>query len=142
MDASYNIPENAKVYLDKPYAKIFWDPVNKILSSFWNGFSTYEEIVEIGKRILEATVLENAVKVLYDARCIEILDEESQNHISEEFTLEMKNAGVKYAATVIPEDVLAKFSVDNIQKKQDENREVSVLYFDSVTKAIDWLKKM
>ncbi len=142
MSIQFTIPEGAKVYLDKPYVKVFWNPNDKILSSFWNGFSTYDEIIAIGKRILEATALENAIKVLCDARGLEVLDQDSLEYISKSFTADMKAAGVKFAATVIPEDLLAKFSVDEIKKTQNDNKEVTVLYFNSISKAINWLKKM
>ena len=50
---------------------------------------------------------EGAKKVLYDARQIEMLDENSKNYISGDFTHEMIKSGVKYAAAVFPEDIFA-----------------------------------
>ncbi|MFY0651959.1 MAG: hypothetical protein JXQ96_08005 [Cyclobacteriaceae bacterium] len=134
------IPVNAKVYLDKPYVTIFWNPANKILASIWKGFSTFDEINAIGQRILDAVVFEKATKVLYDAREMEILDNDSEKYISGAFTKEMVNAGVKYAATVLPEDVFAKYSVDNIQKSIDNNKNALVNYFKSLDSALKWLE--
>lgn len=134
------IPKNAKVYLDKPYVKIFWDPAGQILASLWNGFSTFDEISVIGQRILDAVSFEKAEKVLYDARYIEVLDDESQLYISNKFTKDMVRAGVKYAATVLPEDAFAKFSVDNIQKTITDNHEACVNYFRSFKQAMEWLE--
>lgn len=134
------LPRNAKVYLDKPYVKIFWNPTNKVLSTIWKGFSTYDEISAIGHRILDAVVFEKATKVLYDAREIEILDNDSERYISGIFTKEMVGAGVKYAAAVLPEDVFAKYSIDNIQQKIIDNKNACVNYFNSMTNAIKWLE--
>ena len=139
MSATLPIPKNAKIYLDKPYVKVFWDSTNKILSSQWTGFCEFDEITAVGKRILDAVNFEEAKKVLYDARQIEMLDEASKNYITGNFTRQMIKAGVKYAAAVFPEDVLAKLSIDHIQEKLDKGTDVN--YFNSLSNAFDWLKK-
>ena len=139
MTTELEIPQGATVYLNKPYVKVFWDPAKKVLASMWNGFSTFDEISAIGQRILDAVAFERAEKVLYDARHMEVLDEESQDYISNRFTHDMVGAGVKYAATVLPEDIFAKFSVDNIQEKISNNKEACVNYFGSFKKALEWL---
>ncbi|MDP4679787.1 MAG: hypothetical protein NWS46_05400 [Cyclobacteriaceae bacterium] len=139
VETSY-IPRKAKVYLDKSYVKVYWDPTTKILYTIWKGFSTFDEISAIGHRILDAVVFEKAAKVLYDAREIEILDNDSEKYISGIFTKEMIGAGVKYAAAVLPEDIFAKYSIDNIQKKMIDNKNALVNYFKSMTNAIQWLE--
>ena len=140
MISSLSIPHNAKVYLDKPYVKVFWDPATKVLSSVWKGFSTFDEISAIGHRILDAVVFERATKDLYDAREMEILDNDSERYISGAFTKEMVGAGVKYAAAVLPEDVFAKYSIDNIQKTIVDNKKACVNYFKSMSNAVKWLE--
>ena len=139
VETSY-IPRKAKVYLDKSYVKVYWDPTTKILYTIWKGFSTFDEISAIGHRILDAVVFEKAAKVLYDAREIEILDNDSEKYISGIFTKEMIGAGVKYAAAVLPEDIFAKYSIYNIQKKMIDNKNALVNYFKSMTNAIQWLE--
>lgn len=140
MIESLTIPRNAKIYLDKPYVKVFWDPTRKILMSVWKGFSTFDEISAIGHRILDAVVFEKATKVLYDAREMEILDNDSERYISGVFTKEMVSAGVKYAAAVLPEDVFAKYSIDNIQQSIIHNKNACVNYFKSFQNAMEWLE--
>ena len=140
MTESFTIPENAKVYLDKPYVKVFWDSSSKVLASVWKGFSTFDEISSIGFRILDAVIFEKATKVLYDAREMEILDNDSEKYIGGVFTKEMVGAGVKYAAVVLPEDVFAKYSIDNIQQTIISNKKASVNYFKSLSMAIKWLE--
>lgn len=134
------IPTGSKVYLDKPYIKVFWNPKSEVLSSLWTGFSSYEEVAAIGGRILDAVIFEKAEKVLYDARELEVLDNDSQMYISNAFTKDMVNAGVKYAATVLPEDIFAQFSVDNIQQSIAGNKDACVNYFKSFSSALAWLE--
>lgn len=140
MTETLAIPKNAKIYLDKPYVKVFWDPSTKVLSSVWKGFATFVEISSIGFRILDAVIFEKATKVLYDAREMEILDNDSEKYISGVFTKEMLGAGVKYAAVVLPEDVFAKYSIDNIQQTIISNKNACVNYFNSLPKALKWLE--
>ncbi len=139
MSGDTSIPKDAKIYLNKPYVQLFWDPAGRILTSRWLGFCTNEEINAVGKRILDAVTFEKAEKVLYDARGIELLDEESQNYISGVFVQEMVGSGVKYAATVFPQDLLAKFSIDDIQRKLTRYNASSISFFDSIKSACDWL---
>lgn len=140
MSAVSNIPENAKIYLNKPYVQLYWDPSTRILTSHWSGFCTFDEIVAVGKRILDAVTFEHAEKVLYDARDIEVLDDQSQRYISGDFTRAMVNSGVKYAATVFPEDVFAKFSIDDIKENLSSNRGTSINYFNTISTAFNWLQ--
>jgi len=138
MIPAVQIPKHANTYLDKPYVKVFWDPMTNILTSSWIGFCDFDEVSAVGHRILDAVSFEGAKKVLYDARQIEMLDESSKSYISGDFTHEMIKAGVKYAAAVFPEDIFAKITIDQIQQKL--NRTAAVTYFKSLKTASDWLK--
>ena len=141
MSGNNIIPHESKIYLNKPYVQLFWNPIDHILTNRWTGFCTSEEILAVGNRILDAVAFEKAQKVLYDAKQIEMLDESSQKYISGNFAYEMVGAGVKFAATVFPEDVLAKFSINDIQKKLGKfNTSSTINFFNSVNGAYNWLK--
>ncbi len=140
MEAVPLLTNKARVYLDKPYVKVFWSPEDHILMSKWTGFCTFEEIKAVGTRILDAVTFEGAEKVLYDAREIEVLDDHSQKYISGDFTIDMISSGVKFAAAVFPDDIFAKFSVDDIQKDIKQKRISNVTYFQSFSNAFNWLK--
>ncbi|MBU2914445.1 hypothetical protein [Reichenbachiella agariperforans] len=140
MESEPVISNKSRVYLDKPYVKVFWSPEDSILMSKWSGFCTFEEIKAVGDRILDAVTFEGAQKVLYDARQIEVLDDNSQRYISGTFTQEMISSGVKFAAAVFPDDIFAKFSIDDIQRDIQERRISNVTYFQSISNAFNWLK--
>lgn len=135
------IIKDSKLYLDKPYIKVAWNPKEGIVINHFKGFATYEEIVEIGKRIIEAVVTEKAKKILYDARGLEILDDNSREYIVRDFARQIGESGVLYAATIFPDDVFARSTVGQIEHSlrylNDVNR-----YFPSVTKALGWLRSM
>lgn len=140
MNASIEIPKDSKVYLNKPYVQVFWSPINKILTSRWTGFCTFDEIKAVAQRIIDAVTLEGAKKVLYDAREIEVLDEQSQKYIAGDFTKEMIKVGIEYSATVSPLDVFAKFSVDDIQNTIKIPEASNNMFFQDVEEAFEWLK--
>ena len=140
MSALIEIPKNHKIYLNKPYVQVFWNPLNKILTSRWTGFCTYEEIKAVAQRIIDAATFEGASKVLYDAREIEVLDEDSQHYIAGDFTKEMIKAGIEYSATVSPNDVFAKFSVDDIQNSIKIPESSNNKFFQNEEEAFNWLQ--
>lgn len=136
-----SIIKDSKLYLDKPYIKIAWNGKQGILINHFRGFATYEEITEIGIRILQAVEIEKAKKILYDARGLEILDDKSRSYIVGDFTQQMADAGVDYAATILPQDIFARDSMDRIQNSLRYLNEVNQ-FFGSVTKALEWLRSM
>jgi len=133
------IPSSARIYLDKPYVKLFWDYQSKILTNTWVGFCTHEEILAVGQRILDVVEIEGVRKILYDARGLEVLDVSSQRYITGKFTIDLMEAGVKVAATVLPKDLFAQFTVDDIQKKLALHGGAFVNYFEEFNNAVNWL---
>lgn len=129
----------AKYYLDKPYITIGYDPVTGILFNIWNGFASFEEVLQIGKRTLEAALFEKPTKVLFDTRNMEVLDEESQQYVSNEFAKQMRDIGIKFSATVLPEDVFAQHSVDRIKNALLYGASTEVKYFKEISAAVKWL---
>lgn len=141
MPKSSALPKNAKIYLDKPYVQLFWNPSIEAVICRWTGFCTYEEITGVALRVMDVVLFERAKKVLYDATDMEVLEEESQLFISGAFTRQMIEAGVEYSATVFPKDIFAKFSVDDIRKSMPTLKKSRNLTFDSTQSALAWLKK-
>ncbi|GEM_PF-4591659 len=129
----------AKYYLDKPYIKVGYDPSSGILFNVWNGFASYEEILQIGERTLEAALFEKPRKALFDTRNMEVLDEPSQRYVSQEFARQLRDAGIKFTATVVPEDEFAKTSVDRIKNAILPGAVTEVRYFKQLGAATKWL---
>ncbi len=128
------------MYLNKPYVKLVWDDDDGILITYWEGFASFEELKAVADRTLEAARHEGARRLLNDTRKMELLDDDSQQYISGEFTLKMVRAGVQFAATVLPEDDFAKESVEYIKGAIPTVVHHSNRYFTSVSKAKKWLK--
>ena len=80
----------AKYYLDKHYIKVGYDPLSGILFNIWNGFASYEEVMQIGQRTIEAALFERPKKALFDTRHMEVLDEASQQYVSHDFAKKLQ----------------------------------------------------
>ena len=119
---------------------MFWDHKTKILTSRWSGFCTHDEILAVGQRIIDVVHIEGTSRILYDARGLEVLDTSSQRYITGKFTIDLMEAGVRVAAVVLPYDLFAQFTVDDIQKKLAQHGGAFVNYFKDVESAVDWLK--
>jgi hypothetical protein len=130
----------AKYYLDKPYIKVGYDPVSGVLFNIWNGFASFSEVLQIGQRTLEAALFEKPSKMLFDTRNMEVLDEESQQYVSNEFARQMRDIGIKFTATVLPEDEFAQYSVDRIKNAIFTGTSTEIRYFQQISSAIKWLK--
>lgn len=112
----------------------------KVMTSSWLGFCTHDEILAVGQRIVDAVQIEGARRVLYDTRGLEVLDLSSQRYITGKFTIDMMEAGVRVAAVVLPHDLFARFTVNDIQKKLAMHGGAFVNYFEELKEAINWLK--
>ena len=141
MSRKSTIPKNSKVYLDKSYVQLYWNPTLKIIVCRWSGFCTHEEISAVALCLMDIVHLEGAKKILYDSQDMEVLDDASQKFISGAFTKQMIKAGVEYSATVFPEDIFAKFAVADIRKSMTNIKESNNSTFDSMKSALAWLKK-
>lgn len=130
----------AKYYLDKPYIKVGYDPTNGILFNIWNGFASFSEVLQIGQRTLEAAMFERPTKVLFDTRHMEVLDDDSQEYVSHDFARQMRDVGIRYTATVLPEDEFAQYSVDKIKKAIFTGTATEIRYFKRMSSAVNWLK--
>lgn len=129
----------SKIYLDKPYIKVGWHQPSGTIVHCWNGFASFEEILEVGKRTLAAVQQQHATKVLYDTRAMEVLDDRSRDYISGSFTFQMIRAGIHFSATVLPEDPFAQHSIQVIKERMERHLPDRVRYFRAFNKAVEWL---
>ena len=130
----------AKYYLDKPYITVGYDSVSGILFSIWNGFASFDEVLQISQRTLEAALFEKPTKMLFDTRNMEVLDEESQQYVSHEFSRKMRDLGIKFTAAVLPEDEFAQNSMDRIKNQIFTGTSTEIKYFGEMSAALKWLK--
>ena len=77
--------------------------------------------------------------MLFDTRNMEVLDEESQQYVSHEFARQMRDIGIKFTATVLPEDEFAQFSVDKIKNAIFTGTATEIKYFKKIGSAVKWL---
>lgn len=127
-----------RVYIDLPYVKVACDLERGILFSYWSGFASYEEFVNIGERIVEIISKDQITRILFDTRDMEVIDDYSQAFISGDYTRDMIRLGIRYAATILPEDPIARESLMHIEHSVPVG-ESHNNYFDTVEESLAWL---
>lgn len=130
--------DNARIYIDLPYVKVASHPGWGILFTYWSGFASYEDFVNIGERVSEIISKDQLEKILFDTRELEVIDDYSQAFISGDYTREMIRQGVRFAATVLPTDPIARESLMNIEHTVPVSEDYNN-YFDTAEEAIGWL---
>ncbi len=95
---------------EKSFVNISWDEEVGCTIAEWKGFS-YGEELRIGmNKILELVKVKNATKTVADLRKMRMTSQEDQDWIIKDWTPRAIAAGIKYAASLVPESQVAKSS--------------------------------
>ena len=73
-----------------------------------------------------------------DARNLQVLDTEDQNWTNTDWFPRALKSGIKNMALIIPKDIFAKLSVENIMNKVPDT-DLTSKYFTSLEEAENWL---
>jgi hypothetical protein len=107
----------------------------------WKGFASNSEYLEILTKQLQLTIQKQADKILYDLRKMAVVSTENQKYTNEVYFPQMAQAGSKYAAIVIPENIFGQASVNSILGKKNEALFEAKL-FNNHQAAIEWLSQV
>jgi hypothetical protein len=88
---------------------------------------------------LDLLIEQKGCKWLADLSKMEVIAQEDQRWLDEEWFPRAAQAGVKYIAMVRPEKVISQISVRRVTGKVG-GLEIETIYFDSPEKAKDWLE--
>lgn len=111
----------------------------KIYNDSWFGFVTEEEFKEVmAGAYLDYFVMSKCTKKVCNTLSLEGgMDEETSRWFNNELFPKLKNAGIRYNALVIPEDIFAQQTIEEFESNlgNDFGR-----LFPSFDKALSWLK--
>ena len=113
----------------------------KYLHETWWGRTPGEVFAKLLKIIVEKLNEFGADGMIIDAREHKGLGPDSQKLAAEAMANYAKEHGKLKEAIMVPKDVFSKFSVENYSKKVDEEESpVETKFFESLTKAEEWLQ--
>jgi len=129
-----------ELYYEKSFVKISWDAETGCTVAEWNGFS-YGEELKIGmNKILELVRAKKATKTIADLRKMRITSSEDQEWIFKDWTPRAIEAGIKYAASLVPESQLAKSSYDKTLPEAGSG--IKMVNFSNLDEAKKWLRSL
>jgi hypothetical protein len=131
-----------KVLYEDQNLKLEYVSEGNYIHETWWGITSKEVFEKLLYRIIEFMKETKSTGLLLDAREHKGLGPESQNLAAKEIgNLAEKTGGLR-EAIVVPKDVFSSFSVKNYADNlKNEVNSVETVFFESLDKAEDWLKK-
>ena len=127
------------IYFESDYVVVSWDPEIQAVIAVWNGYLDGLDKVRTGHaKIIELAEQQKATKWLNDLRNLKVVDRADQEWLSKELPPLLHKAGIRFAATVIPQSPTAQLSNRNILRNLKEG-EFAKETFSSLEEAKAWL---
>jgi hypothetical protein len=124
---------------ESPNLKIHWDERLQSVMMEWTGFVHGDDFKKVVNRGLELLIAQKGRKWLADLSKMEVIAQEDQRWLDEEWFPTAAKAGVKYIAMIRPRKVISQMSVRKVTGKVGE-LEIETSYFDSLESATEWLR--
>jgi hypothetical protein len=127
------------VYHDFSYLTVHWKEEVPCVLMEWKVFARDADFragLDAGLKLLES---KGADKWLADLRKLGTVTNLDQEWANANWFPRALASGIKFMAIVIPESALSRFNVDSIMGKV-EGTDLVTQNFDSVDKAVEWLK--
>jgi hypothetical protein len=127
------------INFESPNLSVGWDETLQSVIMEWTGFvygGNFKKMVGQG---LDLLIEKKGCKWLANLSKMEVIAQEDQRWLDEEWFPRAAQAGVKYIAMVRPEKVISQISVRRVIGKVG-GLEIETAYFDSPEKAKEWLK--
>jgi hypothetical protein len=116
-----------------------WDITLQSIIMEWTGFVHGEDFRKTVNQGLDLLIEQKGCKWMADLSEMEVIAQEDQRWLDEEWFPRAAQAGVKYIAMVRPEKVISQISVRRVTGKVG-GLEIETAYFDSPEKAKEWLE--
>ena len=120
------------IYFDKE--------INSVVME-WDGYATSNHFKEGTELMLNTLIQNNSFKVLADIKDMILIGMEDQQWLDTHFLPRAINFGFKAIAIIKPDNYFNKVAVESISYKVDKDK-LLINFFDNVSEAKEWLKKM
>lgn len=128
------------VYFEDKNWLIEWDEIRKWIKIDMIGFVQGEAHRNGSMKVVELMKQKKATKILTDTRQAKVLGLAEQKWVNEVWVPMMKAAGMRYTATVLPQNVIAQMSINAIAKTNKTVADLENAYFGTIEEAQDWLR--
>jgi hypothetical protein len=128
----------SKTYLDSRYASIRWDAVGQWVLAQWKGSGTKPEFRAAQELALLAIHENGALRFLSDVRLAEPVLGEDKRWLEESMVPRFAVSGVRWLATVLPADQLARSTLADVAKTPPSSK-LRRADFGTLDEARTWL---
>jgi hypothetical protein len=118
----------------------FFDPGLSSVVTIYSGFLKHDAFKEICLGALETAQTHQLSKILVDTSHLKVMLKESQQWIEDVWFPRAKQIGIKHMAFLVPEDIFGRMSMEATNKKEEQEGDIDIRYFDNAAEAKLWLK--
>lgn len=134
-----------KTVYESDFFKIEFDEEKKIIKSFWKEKNSKITDEQIKKEIEKATAIITEYKPLSiitdDRSRTFVYSVEIQQWVGLTLSKACVKAGIKKFAVLLPKEIVAKMSTEQVAEEQTGVRHYALNMFSDEDKALDWLNK-
>ena len=128
-------------YFESAHIRIFWDEQIQCVVGEWLSFAKGKDFREPLVKGLELARNMRARRWLADTRKLGVITQDDLEWHEKDLIPQFVQAGVRYVATVVPNDVFAKWSLEALkQSKELKESALIVNTFGTLDDAKAWLK--
>ena len=120
---------------------IYFDKEIDAVVMEWNGYATSTQFKEGTELMLNTLIQNNSFKVLADIKDMVLIGIEDQQWLNTHFLPRAIKFGFKAIAIIKPNNYFNKIAVESVSYKVDKDK-LAINFFDNITEAKEWLKRM
>jgi flagellar biosynthesis GTPase FlhF len=117
---------------------IEWDDDIEAVVHTWEEFTSGQEFRDGCEALLDAIKRKNADRILVDTRGIQAHDDDDQAWLEEQWVPRVIDAGVSYAATLIPDSAIAEMDMEELMTELEEYDYTTMMTAD-MDEAREWV---
>jgi len=133
-------PADSDVYLDAPYASVYWDQQHRCVHSVWKAFFEGQEFRDAYAKVELAIVQHKATRYLADSRDRGLISVADQDWVDKVWIPRMVALGITHVAVVLPPGAIGRMSIANAMRPMEDTAITSAA-METVEEAILWLNR-
>lgn len=130
-----------KLYFETEAIRVSYDEELQLGVGEWKGFVSSKDIQAIALHSLEFVNQYGITRWLADRRKMKAIRQQTQQWTVEEFVPKLLESPLRRMATIVSEDIFNQMAIEQILKRSGGLGDIALRDFDSLPKAMEWLKR-
>ena len=121
-------------------SKAYFDKESNAAIGEFVGFLKPDEFKSIANKLIQMLEEKDLKRQINDVKLMKVLSQDTQNWLNTDWFPRAKEAGLKFFAFVVPEDIFGKMSMKGANRKAENMLGIEIQYFSDMELAKDWVK--